>query len=238
MLHSASPYHSRGKTLTSPTVFIVDDDLGIRHSIAVLLGTAGLKVECFPSAKDFLDAFGPDRRGCLLLDVRMPGMSGPELQRELVRRGLRLPIIFLSAYGDLETGVDAIKQGAVEFLTKPVNGALLLKCVVSGLELDRQQRQADEARRLFEERLHKLTGREREVLALAITGMSNKAISAQLRISLRTIEGHRSRIYLKTGNSSLIELAHQAASNGVALADIAGRPMSRPVVEPPSAQPA
>ena len=203
--------------MTSPTVFIVDDDAGIRYSLTVLLEMAHLKVECFASAEDFLSICGPHQQGCLLLDVRMPGMSGPELQKELGERKVRLPIIFLTGYADLPTGVAAIKQGAVDFLTKPVNGAELLQRVQAALDLDRKQRQAEALRGQFEARLQKLTSREREILALALSGMANKDISTQLNISMRTIEGHRSRIYLKTGASSLLELAQQAANAGVAL---------------------
>lgn len=206
--------------MTLPTVFIVDDDPGIRHSLAILMETAQLKADCFASAEEFLNVCGPHQEGCLLLDVRMPGMSGPDLQEELARRNVRLPIIFLTAYADLPTGVAAMKQGAVDFMTKPINGELLLQRIRVALEVDRLQRESEQARQLFESRLLKLTDREKEVLSLALTGMSNKDISARLKVSMRTIEGHRSRMYLKLGVSSLIELSQQAADAGVNLPNV------------------
>lgn len=203
--------------MTQPTVFIVDDEPGIRVSLPILLETAHLSSRCFASAEAFLAACSPDLAGCILLDVRMPGMNGPALQAELVRRGVRLPITFMTAHGDLSTGIEAMKQGAVDFLTKPVNGAHLLERVEAALELDRQQREAAQARRAFEARLQKLTAREREVLALAQSGLDNKAMSARLKVSVRTIESHRSRICLRTGVRSLAELAHQATLVGIKL---------------------
>jgi len=202
------------------TVFIVDDDPGIRDSLPVLMETAGLKAECFASAEAFLDACGPEREGCLLLDVRMPGLSGPQLQAELARRNIALPVIFLTGYADLATGVDAMKQGAMDFLTKPVNGALLLQRVQAALALDRERRRIAGARQALLSRLHKLSGRERDVLALALTGTASREIAEHLRISLRTVEGHRARIYLKTGSTSLLELSREASDLGLAIGDI------------------
>lgn len=203
------------------TVFIVDDDPGILHSLPVLMETAGLKTECFASAEAFLAACDQEQEGCLLLDVRMPGLSGPQLQVELARRKIGLPVIFLTAYADLATGVDAMKQGAMDFLTKPVNGALLLQRVQAALALHRQQRQREEARHAFMDRLRKLSGRERDVLALALNGMASREIAERLRISLRTVEGHRARIYLKTRSASLMELSREASDLGLAIGDIA-----------------
>ncbi len=200
------------------TVFIVDDDPGIRYSVSLLLETADLRAECFASAEEFLQECDPERAGCLLLDVRMPGLGGLELQEVLAQRRMRLPIIFLTAHADLAAGVAAMKQGALDFLIKPVNGAVLLQRVQAALVQDREQRRAAADKRAFEARLRKLTGREREVLVLALAGLANRDISARLGISLRTIEGHRSRIYLKTGVDSLLELARQAANAGVVLA--------------------
>ena len=193
-----------------PTVFVVDDDAGIRLGISLLLDAAQLKSKCYAAAEDFLAACGPHPAGCLLLDVSMPGMTGPQLQEELLRRHIDLPIIFLTGYADMPTVAGAMRQGAIDFLAKPVNGAL---------EIYRLHYEADNKRRLFLARLHKLTPREREILACAISGKSTKEISVDLQISFRTIEGHRARIYLKTGVSSLLELAQQAALAGVSLSD-------------------
>lgn len=203
--------------MSSPTVFIVDDDPGIRFSLPMLLHTAQVKTECFSSAEAFLEALDSEQTGCLVLDVRMPGLSGPQLQSELARRRIRLPIIFLTGYGDLSVGVEAMKQGAVDFLTKPINGERLLERVRAALEISSAQQQADSARRMFAGRLQKLTRREREVLLLALSGQENRAIAAALQISERTVEGHRARIYLRTGVRSLLELSRAAADAGIAL---------------------
>lgn len=201
------------------TVFVVDDDPGIRFSIELLLETAHLPCECFACAEDFLAACEPHRKGCLLLDVSMPGISGPQLQEELLRRRMDLPIIFLTGYADMPTVVQAMRQGAIDFLAKPVNGAQLLERVQNALALHRTRRQAQDGQRLFLHRLVKLTARERAVLGCALAGRSYKEISIDLHISHRTIEGHRARIYLKAGVSSLLELVQQAAGAGVSLAD-------------------
>jgi FixJ family two-component response regulator len=206
--------------VTSPIVFVVDDDPGIRFSISLLLETANLKVECFASAEEFLIACGPHPQGCLLLDVSMPGMSGPQLQDELLMRQIDLPTIFLTGYADMPTVASAMRQGAIDFLAKPVNGALLLERVQSSLELNRLRLEAAVKRREFMRRLGRLTAREREILGYAFAGKSNGEISADLRISLRTIEGHRSRIYLKTEVSSLLSLTQQASLAGVSLDEI------------------
>ena len=208
-----------------PTVFVVDDDARIRLGISLLLDAARLKSECYAAAEDFLAACGQQPAGCLLLDVSLPGMTGPQLQEELLRRHIDLPIIFLTGYADMPTVAGAMRQGAVDFLAKPVNGALLLERVHSALETYRLHCEAGNKRRLFLARLHKLTPREREILACAMSGKSNKEISADLQVSFRTIEGHRARIYLKTGVRSLLELVQQAALAGVSLSDPAATPL-------------
>lgn len=205
-------------TVAAPTVYVVDDDPTVRYSLPILLEAANLKTECFASAEAFLKVCDSMRDGCLLLDVVMEGMSGPELQLELAKRQVSLPIIFLTGYDSLPTGVRAMKQGAVDFLTKPIDAELLLEAVQAALELNRQQRDAETRRIQFEKVLLDLTGREWDVLLLALSGMPNKSISRQLQISLRTVEGHRSRILLKTGVDSLLELAQQATNAGVTLA--------------------
>ncbi len=212
--------------MTSTTVFIVDDDASIRSSLSLLLETDNLPSACFASADDFLAACGPNPDGCLILDVRMPGMSGLQLQDELALRQISLPIIFLTGFADVPMTVGAMRKGAVDFIAKPVNGAVLLERVHSALESNRLQRAASAARSLFEARLLKLTPREREVLVLALSGMPNKTISKELAISVRTIEGHRAQIYLKLGVDSLIELAQQATLAGMPLAEIASLPQA------------
>lgn len=199
------------------TVHIIDDDAGLRDSLSLLLETANLNAACHASAEDFLAACHPDMEGCLLLDVRMPGMSGPELQEELARRGVTMPIIFLTAYAEIRTGIEAMKRGAVEFVSKPFNGAALLTLVHDALARNRAQREGELVRRRLRDSLQRLTLREREVLSLALAGHSNKEIAAHLSVSLRTVEGHRSRILLKFDVRSLLDLSQHAAAAGVAL---------------------
>ncbi|MEZ7848048.1 MAG: response regulator [Polaromonas sp.] len=207
--------------MTTATVFIVDDDAGIRSSLVLLMETDQLPSACFASADAFLTACGPNPTGCLILDVRMPGLSGLQLQDELALRHISLPIIFLTGYADVPMTVGAMRKGAVDFLIKPIDGGQLLALVHSALETDRRQREAATAHSLLEARLLKLTPREREVLVLALSGLPNKTISKELNISVRTTEGHRAQIFLKLSVDSLIELAQQAGSAGMPLADIA-----------------
>lgn len=204
------------------TVFLVDDDPGVRESISLLLETSGLPVAGFGSAEDFLAAWKPEHHGCLLLDMRMPGMNGADLQAVLRQQGIAVPIIFLSAYGDVPTTVRAIKGGAVDFLTKPVNGAILLDRVKAALAANDAVRRAEALRRDMQDRLAKLTQREREILGLALAGKTNKEIALVLQISHRTIEAHRSRILLKTGVHSLLELAGLASEAGISLEPFSG----------------
>jgi two-component system, LuxR family, response regulator FixJ len=203
--------------MNTPTVFLVDDDAIVREAVALLLETAGFSIEAHASAESFLDAWNPARAGCLILDMLMPGMNGEQLQAELNRREVHLPIIFMSAFGDVPTTVRAMQGGAVDFLTKPVNGADLLERVRTALERDREARMAEQARQDVRARLGRLTAREQEILAHAVAGKSNKEIAQLLRISYRTIEVHRSHIFLKVGVNSLLELVQMATLAGVSL---------------------
>ncbi|NJD18010.1 MAG: response regulator transcription factor [Gemmatimonadetes bacterium] len=189
-----------------PTVYIVDDDPAVRESMAMLMTSAGLGAFPFASAREFLEGYEPGVPGCLVLDVRMPGMSGTDLQAELERRGVELPIIFLTAYADVPMAVGALRAGAVDFLQKPVDAARLLGRVREALALDaaaRARRSESEGART---RLSRLTPREREVLELVVAGHTNKGIARSLRISRRTVETHRARIMRKAAAASLPEL--------------------------------
>lgn len=198
-----------------PTVFIVDDDYAVRDSFSMLFETLGIAVECFPSAEEFLEVYDPERPGCLVLDVNMPGMRGIELHEELIRRGNHIPIIFLTAHGDIPMTVRAIKAGAIDFLTKPIQAKQLIdhvkRAFVHDAELHEQAMQ-EKARCA---RLSVLSPREYEVMMLAVTGFSNKDIARKLGISYRTVEIHRSRVLEKTGTHSFLELAHLANPEAV-----------------------
>jgi len=191
-------------------VFIVDDDAAVRDSLAMLLETAGYVVDSFQSAADFLAAYTPGTRECIILDVHMPGMDGPALQGELTRRGLRLPVIFLSGHGTIPVTVRAIKAGAIDFLTKPVDGSVLLAHIKNTLEKDTLPKKKIGSYQSVYSLLETLTKREREVLGLAISGLASKEIGVRLGISYRTAEIHRAHILKKTGASNLLELAHIA----------------------------
>jgi len=197
------------------TVFVVDDDPAVRDSLSLLLETEGLAVECHESAESFLAAYRQDRPGCLVLDVRMHAMSGPELQAELVRRGSRLPIIFLTAHGDIPMTVRAMKAGARDFLTKPINGTELLDRVQAVLRSEQDRQNQQELLERECRRLNELTQREHEVMMLALAGRANKAIAKQLGISYRTVEIHRSHILQKTGTANMLELAQLASTCGL-----------------------
>lgn len=218
--------------MKSPIVYIVDDDAAVRDSIGLLCDTAGLHAESYDSAESFLGAYRPGQAGCLVLDVRMGRMSGPELHAELARRGSQLPIIYLTAHGDIPMTVRAMKAGAADFLTKPVDATVLLERVQAALQrscdlLARQDALAD--RQL---RLEQLTPREREVMMLALAGHPNKIIAKRLDISHRTVEIHRSRILQKTGAASMLELAQLAADCGLIVDGAAP-----PAAAPPGAEP-
>ncbi|MGC2457422.1 MAG: response regulator [Gallionellaceae bacterium] len=192
------------------SVYVVDDDEAVRDALAMLLETAGHNVATFASAADFLGSCTPGMLGCVILDVSMPGMEGPELQEELTRRGVWLPVIFLSGHGTIPTTVRTIKAGALDFLTKLVNGAVLQARVRNALERCSALHEQAEVYQANASRLTMLTEREREIMALAVAGHTSKDIADRLGISFRTVEIHRSRIMHKTGASNLLELARVA----------------------------
>jgi FixJ family two-component response regulator len=189
------------------TVFIVDDDVAVRDSLGMLLEAAGYAAEAFQCAADFLDNLTPSTRGCLILDVRMPDMDGLDLQKELIRRGARLPVIFLTGHGTIPATVRAIKAGAMDFLTKPVDGPALLAHVEKALKQGSAQQKRIDSYQAAASRLATLTDREREVLTLAVAGHVSKEIAQRLGISSRTVEIHRAHILQKTGASNLLEVA-------------------------------
>jgi RNA polymerase sigma factor (sigma-70 family) len=183
--------------MTTPTVFIVDDDAGVRDSLAMLLELKGFHTQKFPAAEDFLDEYRPDRPGCVVLDLRMPGMSGLEMQSELARRGLRVPVIVVTAHGDVATTRTALKDGAVDFIEKPIDDEALLAAVSAALERDARERAEANKVSGISDRMARLTGREREVLTLVADGKHNREIAAELGISPRTVEVYKSRLMEK-----------------------------------------
>jgi FixJ family two-component response regulator len=187
-------------------VFVVDDDSSIREAIESLVKLAGLRVESFGSAQEFLRAERPDLPGCVVLDVELPGLSGLDLQRELATHGIKLPIIFITGYGDIPMSVRAMKAGALEFLTKPFRDQDLLDAIQQALERDRAARRHSREIAELRERFDALTSREREVMSLVVTGWLNKQIGFELGISEITVKIHRGRAMNKMGAQSLAEL--------------------------------
>ena len=188
------------------TVFVVDDDRAVRESLALLVQSVGLEVETFAGAGEFLDAYRPDRRGCLITDIRMPGMSGLELQERLTEDGYHIPVIVLTGFGDVPAAVRALKGGAVDFVEKPFNPQALLDLVQQALVRDTELREQAAREADLAERMALLTPREGEIMALVVAGTANKVIAIDLSISERTVELHRGRIMKKMQARSVAEL--------------------------------
>lgn len=193
-----------------PTVFVVDDDPGIRDSVAWLLQSVKLPVETFATADDFLAAFSPDRPGCLVLDVRLPGKSGLELLDELRQRGSLLPVIVVTAFGEVHSTVRAMKGGALDVMEKPTRDQALLDRVQEALERNQQEREKLAARRQLEQRWARLTNRELQVLEAICGGKANKVIAAELVLSAKTVEAHRAAVMRKLDVHSTAELVRAA----------------------------
>lgn len=193
-------------TTGATTVFIVDDDDAVRDSLGLLMKSAGMHAETYESAESFLADFDPSRFGCLVLDIRMPGMSGIELQRELNQRGSALPIIFITAHGDIPMAVDAVREGAIDFVQKPFDDTELVAKVQRALA-DSMERYEEEKERVdIRHREASLTAREREVMAQVVYGKANKVIASDLGVSQRTVEIHRARVMEKMQAGSLAQL--------------------------------
>jgi two-component system, LuxR family, response regulator FixJ len=203
----------------NPTVYIVDDDPAMRQSLRWLTESVGLHVATFETAEAFLDNYRAELPGCLVLDVRMPGMSGLDLQTTLCDRHINLPIIIVTGHGEVQSAVRAMKAGAVNFIEKPFSDQDLLDAVRQALEQDAAQREAADSRRDIEERFAMLTPRERQVLLLVVNGRANKQIAAELNISQKTVEVHRSHVMQKLQAQSVAELVHMAMKIDDLLAD-------------------
>ena len=198
-----------------PTVFVIDDDAPMRVALMNLIRSVGLRAELFASAQDFLRSKLPDGPSCLILDVRLPGLSGLDLQRRTTETGMEIPIIFLTGYGDVPMTVRAMKAGAVEFLTKPFRDQDLVDAIQQALERDRQARNQRAAIEELRRRFASLTPREREVMAWVVAGLLNKQIGAELGTSHTTVKIHRHQVMEKMGAGSLPELVRMADKLGI-----------------------
>jgi FixJ family two-component response regulator len=213
-------------TENHPVVFVIDDDASVREALDDLLHSIGLHVQSFASTQKFLENKRADAPGCIVLDVRLPGPSGLEFQRTLTKLGVRLPVIFISGHGDISMSVEAIKAGAVDFLTKPLREQQLLDAIHAGIERDRARRAEEKNAAQLQERFDSLTPREREVLTIVVTGRPSKQIAAQLKLSEMTVKIHRSQMMRKMKAKSLVDLVRMADTLKVS-SQVAGDPNQR-----------
>ena len=204
----------------APTIYVVDDDEGVRNSLRFLLKSVGLTTRTLASAREFLDTYKPGQPGCVVLDVRMPGMSGLELQQQLNLRGAIIPVIFITGHGDIPMAVEAMQHGAFDFLQKPFRDQDLIDRIQRALERDARNRATLAQHDRIRERFDSLTPREREVLTLMTRGKPNKVMAADLGVSQRTVEIHRARVMEKTGAASLAQLVRMVM-------DLEAQPASR-----------
>ena len=201
--------------IPSQVVFVIDDDVSMRDAVSRLLNAVGLTVQTFASAREFLAGRLPDVPGCAVLDVRLPGLSGLDLQREMVERGIHIPVIFITGHGDIPMSVQAMKAGAVEFLTKPFRDQDLLDAVRSGIQLDRQGRKERAELAQLRDGHRQLTPREREVMSLVVAGLLNKQIALRLGTSEKTIKIHRRHVMQKMRADSLADLVRMSQKLGI-----------------------
>jgi len=199
----------------APIVFVVDDDPSVRRSIKRLIGSVGLQVELFGSAQEFLLSKRPDAPSCLVLDIRLPGISGLDFQHKLAEANIHIPIIFITAHGDIPMTVRAMKAGAVEFLTKPFREQDLLDAIQHALERDRARRQGDAEIAVLRERFESLTPREREVLPWVVSGLLSKQIADAIGTSEASVKVHRSQLMRKMAADSVADLVRMAEKMGI-----------------------
>ncbi len=193
-------------TYSNATIFIIDDDQAVRHALSLLIKSVGLTFSAFASAQEFLQHYTPELSGCLVLDIRMPGMSGLDLQQQLNKMGSTLPIIFITGHGDVPMAVEAIRHGALDFLQKPFRDQDLLDRINDALEQDAGNRQHMVEQQSILSRIASLTPREREVMDMVVNGSANKVIAIDLNLSQRTVEIHRARVMEKMQARSLAQL--------------------------------
>ena len=198
-----------------PTVFVVDDDASVREALSNLFRSVGLRVAVFGSAHEFLQSKLPDVPSCLILDIRLPRLSGLDFQAELAKANINIPIIFMSGHGDIPMTVRAMKGGAVDFLTKPFRDQDMLDAVGAAIERDRKRRETDRVMSDLQTRFETLTPREREIFAFVSSGLMNKQIAGELGLAEITVKIHRGHITRKMGAKSLAELVRQAEALGI-----------------------
>ena len=198
------------KSAAVPTVFIIDDDRGMRQAIHDLVESVGLRAESFATGEEFLGTRHTGRPSCLVLDVRLPQMSGLDFQRRLVEAGVQIPIVFVTAHGDIPMSVRALKSGAVEFLTKPFRDQDLLDAIQHALERDRTAQEQEAEIHALQERYHALTAREREVMTLVVSGRLNKQIASEIGASEATVKVHRGHVMHKIQAGSVVDLVRMA----------------------------
>ncbi len=211
-----SPFQSPGNNgAVPPTVLVVDDDPSLREALSSLFRSVGTRVELFGSAPELLNSRLPDGPSCLVLDVRLPEVSGLDFQTQLTNAGVHLPIIFMTGHGDIPMSVRAMKAGAVDFLTKPFRDQDILDAVAGALERDRQRRERARAQSELQSLLSTLTPREREVMAFVATGLMNKQIAGEMQLSEITVKIHRGRLMRKMGAKTLADLVKMASALGI-----------------------
>lgn len=210
-------------TMEQPVVFVIDDDASVRKALTNLLRSVGLKVEAFGTAREFLTMKRRDGPGCLVLDVRLPGSSGLDLQHQLAEAGAQLPIIFITGHGDIEMSVKAMKAGAVEFLTKPFREQVLLDAVQQAIERDREAYAQRAALTEWRDRHQSLSPREREIMAMVVRGLLNKQIAGELGTTEATVKVHRANVMHKMQADSLADLVRMAEKLGMSTTKQASR---------------
>jgi FixJ family two-component response regulator len=209
------PKSSREPAAREPIVFVVEDDESVRRALTNLFQSVGLEVELFGSAPEMLENKLPDVASCLVLDVRLPGLSGLDFQTELAKAKIHIPIIFMSGHGDIPMTVRAMKGGAVDFLTKPFRDQEMLDAVLAAIEQDRKRRESDKKIAKFQALLETLTPREREIFSMVSSGLMNKQIAAELGLAEITVKIHRGHIMKKMGAKSLLDLVMKAETLGI-----------------------
>lgn len=196
------------KGISQAIVFVVDDDEGVRDSLRWVIESGGFKVKAYASAGEFLEKWEPSQPGCLLLDVKMPEMSGLQLQKLLSKENNLLPVIFISAYGNVPDAVSALHEGAVDFLMKPFDNQILMERIQNSLDLDRRRRERGQQQEEIVHRVAQLTAREHQIMDLIVMGKPNKVVAIDLGISTKTVEIHRARVMEKLAARNLAELIH------------------------------